>query len=143
VRVVTLTPGGTVLATAAATGQATAPAAGATIVRPAPSITPPVPATARATIQTTAPAASQPQARIIIPFLNVRSGPGANYSGIGQVKSGDIVIILGRNEDRKWWAIQSPSGLRGWILNNPAYIAVSGDISRVPLAAAKPSPTPG
>ncbi len=91
----------------------------------------------------TTPPSNQPQARIITPFLNVRSGPGANYSGIGQVKAGDIVIILGRNDDRKWWAVQGPTGLRGWILNNPAYIEVSGDVSTVPLAAAKPSPTPG
>lgn len=88
------------------------------------------------------PPPSQAQAKITTVFLNVRSGPGATYNSLGVVKAGDIVTILGRNEDRTWWAIQSQTGLRGWILNNPAYIDISGNTANVPLAASRPSPTP-
>jgi uncharacterized protein YgiM (DUF1202 family) len=78
---------------------------------------------------------------VITAFLNVREGPAPTYRSIGLIKAGEIVAILGRNEDRTWWAIQAPNGLRGWILNNPAYIETSGNLAGVPLAAAKPQPT--
>jgi uncharacterized protein YgiM (DUF1202 family) len=92
----------------------------------------------------TAPAivSGVPQARITTAFLNVRAGPGPTFQTLGQVKAGDVLNILARNEDRTWWAIQAPGGLRGWILNNPAYIQVTGDTSGVPLGAAQPTPTP-
>jgi hypothetical protein len=151
VRVVTPpTPGAALPATPAATLPVPSPVR---VVPTVPTVATAVPTTAIPTAsrppatlpQPTAAIGNQPQAKIITPFLNMRSGPGANYPTIGQVKAGDIVIILGRNEDRKWWAVQAQArpDLRGWILNNPAYIEVSGDVSSVPLAAAKPSPTPG
>lgn len=83
-----------------------------------------------------------PQALITTAFLNVRAGPGPTFQTLGQVKAGDVVNILARNADRTWWAIQAPSGLRGWILNNPAYIQVTGNTETVPLGAAQPTPTP-
>lgn len=155
VRVVTPpTPGAALPATPAATETTALPVPSPVRVVPTvPTVATAAPTTAIPTAsrppatvaQPTAAIGNQPQAKIITPFLNVRSGPGANYPTIGQVKAGDILIILGRNDDRKWWAVQVQArpDLRGWILNNPTLIEVSGDVSNVPLAAAKPSPTPG
>lgn len=105
-------------------------------------LTPTSPATQAATAPVTPPIASVPQAKVITAFLNVRTGPGTNYDSVGQVKAGDILQVLGRNDDLKWIAIQGPNGtLRGWIVNNPTFISITGDMGTVPLAAAKPSPT--
>ncbi len=124
------------VATAATTATALPPT---TTPQPAPTLTlaPPNQTTAPTTLP-----ANSPQARIVTAFLNVRSGPGPTYSNQGLLKAGDVVLILGRNEERTWWAVQGPNGVRGWILNNPVYIATSGDLTNIPLAAARPSPAP-
>lgn len=88
-----------------------------------------------------APTINGPQASILSATLNVRSGPGTSYALVGVLKVGDIVAIVGRNADRSWWVIQN-GPLRGWIINSPTYLTVSGDTSAVPLVAAPPSPVP-
>ncbi len=88
-----------------------------------------------------APTINGPQVSILSATLNVRGGPGTTYSLVGVLKTGDTVAIVGRNADRSWWVIQS-GPLRGWIINSPGYITVSGDTSAVPLVAAPPSPVP-
>ncbi len=80
-----------------------------------------------------------PQAKVSGAFINIRSGPGANYQYIGALKNGDVVTIIGRNADRTWWVVQGAQ-LRGWVINTPSLIQVSGDTTNVPLAAAPPSP---
>jgi len=115
------------------------------VTRSAPTATPQIVPTLTLPNQTaapSAPSANSPQARIITAFLNVRSGPGPTYANQGLLKAGDVVLILGRNDERTWWAVQGPNGVRGWILNNPVYIATSGDLTNIPLAASRPSPVP-
>ncbi|MCC7161272.1 MAG: SH3 domain-containing protein [Anaerolineae bacterium] len=50
--------------------------------------------------------------------LRVRTGPGIEYPPIGELKSGDIVKILGRDESSAWLVIEYPQNLEtgiGWI----------------------------
>ncbi|MHB8748786.1 MAG: SH3 domain-containing protein [Aggregatilineales bacterium] len=98
-------------------------------------------ATANPATQSPAPTINGPQVSIQSATLNVRGGPGIAYALVGVLKLGDTVAIVGRNADRSWWVIQS-GPLRGWIINSPAYMTVSGDTSAVPLVAAPPSPVP-
>jgi hypothetical protein len=61
---------------------------------------------------------------------------------------GDEALIIGRNAQRTWWAIER-GALRGWVINNPEWIQISGETADVPLATttddlptATPSPLP-
>lgn len=97
---------------------------------------------------TPSPSAAQPlnapRLRVTFDFLNVRARPDASSEQIGRLTRGDEAFIIGRNEGRTWWAIER-DGLRGWVINNPEWIQVSGETADVPLATttdALPSATP-
>ncbi len=89
-----------------------------------------------------------PRLRVTFDFLNVRARPDATSELIGRLSRGEEALIIGRNEARTWWVIER-DGLRGWVINNPEWIAISGETAPVPLAAslealptATPSPAP-
>ncbi|MCS6872839.1 MAG: Ig-like domain-containing protein [Anaerolineae bacterium] len=103
----------------------------------------PSPSAAEVSLMTNAP-----RLRVTFDFLNVRARPTANSEQIGRLSRGDEALIIGRNAERTWWAIERGT-LRGWVINNPEWIQVSGDTSTVPLATtldalptATPSPLP-
>lgn len=114
----------------------------APILSPPPSLTngaPPVGAGGTIGTSTAAPASAQ--GTVTNPYLNVRSGPGITYAVIGSLKAGDVVSIIGRNADRTWWIVQG-ANVRGWIINTPTYLKTTGDLAKIPLASAPPSPVP-
>jgi hypothetical protein len=93
-------------------------------------------------------ASDAPRLRVTFDFLNVRARPDASSEQIGRLSRGDEALIIGRNEGRTWWAIERGT-LRGWVINNPEWIAISGETANVPLATttealptATPSPLP-
>jgi len=71
--------------------------------------------------------------------LNVRSGPGTNYERIGQLRSTDVVQVLGVSPDQAWLAIDFAGG-RGWIQSS--LTTVTGALSTIPILEPPPSPTP-
>lgn len=96
----------------------------------------------------TAPAASassspnQPILRVIYKDgLNIRSGPGTTFSEIGKMKNNDTAIILGRNADSTWWAIQW-NKVKGWVTSSQYYSQVTGDVSNLPLYQSQNTPIP-
>ncbi len=71
------------------------------------------------------------------PEINVRSGPGVEYSTIGKLQAGQSVPALGRSPGGDWVQIAFPNGPGGvgWVY---AYlVTVTGS-----LAAVEPPPTP-
>ncbi|MBO9308863.1 MAG: SH3 domain-containing protein [Chloroflexi bacterium] len=89
-----------------------------------------------------------PRLRVTFDFLNVRARPDASSTQIGRLVRGDEALIIGRNAQRTWWAIER-GALRGWVINNPEWIQISGETADVPLATttddlptATPSPLP-
>jgi hypothetical protein len=73
--------------------------------------------------------------------LNVRTGPGTNYTRIGLLEAGVTVGILGRNSDTSWWQIVYPeaaSGI-GWI---SADYGRAQNTVNVPVVEIPPTPTP-
>jgi uncharacterized protein YraI len=46
--------------------------------------------------------------------LNIRSGPGIQFSVVGWIPAGQTAEIIGRNADNSWWQIQY-GGVTGWI----------------------------
>jgi len=75
------------------------------------------------------PTLAQPHVVINTAFLNVRSGPGAQYTSIGTVAGGTELPVLGITEDRIWFFVQGTFG-RGWINNE--FTLFRGPIDNVP-----------
>lgn len=63
--------------------------------------------------------------------LNLRSGPGPQYSVVGIVPGGSEGVIVGRNGDWSWWLMETDVGT-GWA--SGLYILVRGDTFGIPYA---------
>lgn len=78
----------------------------------------------------------------ILYTVSVRNGPNAFLltSILGTVPRGTMIAVVGRNAEQTWLQIVYPpdSVLRGWV--DARYIAITGDVSRLPLAGPGPRP---
>lgn len=74
---------------------------------------------------------ADPMAVINASYLNVRSGPGANYTILGQVRGGEQYVILARNFTFTWALIRTAE-FDGWI--NMRYVYLRGDATYLPVA---------
>ncbi|MHB9032495.1 MAG: SH3 domain-containing protein [Anaerolineae bacterium] len=64
--------------------------------------------------------------------INVRNGPGLNYTIIAKLKNNTPVKISGRSEDSKWlWITDPASGTEGWV--SATYTQTTGDIQALPV----------
>lgn len=99
---------------------------------PSPTPEPPTP--------TAAPAA--PQVEITAATVNLRSGPGTNYSRLSQASRGQRLDILARNNAGDWFQVQLPGGQAAWVINSPQFTRPVGDTSAVAVAATIPTPPP-
>lgn len=59
--------------------------------------------------------------------INVRSGPGTNYSVIASLAFGESFPVLGENSG--WYAVQLPNGSTGWVAMS--VVQTTGDCSTV------------
>ncbi|MBI5669892.1 MAG: SH3 domain-containing protein [Chloroflexi bacterium] len=62
--------------------------------------------------------------------LNIRSGPGAQYSVVVTVPGGTELPVLAMADDRVWFLVQGPFG-RGWV--NSEFTLFRGSIDVVPI----------
>jgi hypothetical protein len=69
--------------------------------------------------------------------LFMRSGPGTEYTPVGIVDGGTVLVVLGRNDDglpddsfELWWYVEV-GGLRGWV--SSGLLALRGDLTGVPV----------
>lgn len=68
------------------------------------------------------------------PALNVRSGPGAQYTVLATVAGGDQLSVVGRNDGREnWWYVELANGQRGWL--NNIHVVIRGDLTGTPVVA--------
>lgn len=63
-------------------------------------------------------------------FLNVRTGPGANYTVLLTVVGGTELPVLGVARDRVWYQVSTVAGI-GWI--NSEFAVARGDFTNVPV----------
>jgi uncharacterized protein YraI len=58
--------------------------------------------------------------------INIRSGPGTDYDGIGTLNAGDVVGLAGKDADGAWLQVLFPAGPegRGWV--NAAFMRADG-----------------
>ncbi|MCS6837166.1 MAG: SH3 domain-containing protein [Anaerolineae bacterium] len=66
-------------------------------------------------------------------FLNLRSGPGANFSILRKLARGQSMTLQGRNADARWVQVVMPDGLVGWV--SARYLSMSVNPASLPLAS--------
>jgi len=70
-----------------------------------------------------------------VSFLNMRSGPGAQYSVITQLVGGSSLPVLGTDSTGTWTLVNTPVGA-GWVYAQ--YTLPRGDFRFVPVLSAPP-----
>ena len=80
----------------------------------------------------TPPEVSRAAARVVIntAFLNIRSGPGAQYTVVSTLPGGTELAVVGFAPDDVWYLVEGAFG-RGWL--NSEFVLFRGDGSRVPI----------
>lgn len=71
---------------------------------------------------------------VIVPALNVRSGPGPAYNPVDFMERGDTATIIGQDANTGWWQVRFADGATGWVTNDLSYVQVTGNISLVQTA---------
>ena len=89
-----------------------------------------------ATIAEAATTEPVPTVTIVTSTLNVRSGPGTNYSRVDAVYDGEELRVAGQSGDSAWLQIMTPGGQPGWISGNSRYTSLAGDCDAIPEAEA-------
>ncbi len=84
-------------------------------------------------------AAGDPQAIVSAAALNVREGPGTNYTAVAAVHAGDTLAITGRDASAGWYRIRLSDGRTGWV--SGSLVTVDGDVSGIPEVAAQATGT--
>lgn len=85
-----------------------------------------------------------PEAVVIAPNgLNLRSGPGSNYSVIGFLRNGDTLDVQGRITSNEWIQVFSlSSDTLGWVAAGSEYVTINVDLNTLPRVQPPPTPTP-
>lgn len=82
--------------------------------------------------------ADQPTAQVTLQgrSLNIRSGPGVNYTIIGAAQPGETFAVQGRNAAGDWVQIGAPelAGNMGWVAAQ--YVKLSSAVDQLPVTAA-------
>lgn len=65
--------------------------------------------------------------------VNVRSGPGTQYTVLGQARAADALDITGRSENSQWLRVNF-NGQEGWV--SAALFTVTGDVATASVAEA-------
>ncbi len=77
-----------------------------------------------------APQAAQSVAIVNTSFLNVRSGPGAQFTKVVVARGGTQYPVLGISSDGVWFLVQTPNG-QGWVNNE--FVIFRGAFDTVPV----------
>jgi uncharacterized protein YgiM (DUF1202 family) len=85
-----------------------------------------------------------PEMVIKLTIVNLRSGPGIEYTIIAYPKRGTFATILGQTADPTWYLVelQDGSGTRGWLSAAVVRLLYPTRPETIPLVATVP-PTPG
>ncbi|MCB0163075.1 MAG: SH3 domain-containing protein [Anaerolineae bacterium] len=67
--------------------------------------------------------------------INVRGGPGTDYSIVTTLAAGESLPIVGRNIDSSWWQVATPDGI-GWVA--AFVVTVSNTDDTIPIIDAPP-----
>ncbi len=79
-----------------------------------------------------------------MPGLNLRSGPGTNYTPpISNLTLNSTVRMVARNADSNWLQIETiPPGKTGWVAAAAQFVDCTAPVTSLPLGIIPPTPTP-
>lgn len=72
-------------------------------------------------------------------ILNVRSGPGTNYSTVGQLQGGTRLPAIAQAYTCTWLQVQLPDGKQGWIAGQAPYATLEGACAELPQGKIPPA----
>lgn len=73
-------------------------------------------------------------ATVTVGGLNVRSGPGTNYSRVGLVRNGEILTVVGQTRDCAWLKVLTPQEHEGWVSGATNHVKLDAPCSTIPAA---------
>lgn len=93
---------------------------------------------------------SEGACRLLVPTLNVRSGPGLEFPILTKVRSTPeapaSVTVIGFDPTREWMQVTPAVAEGGWVTANSDYIVCSGNMAQLPIVlppvVEAPTPTP-
>ena len=78
--------------------------------------------------------------------VNVRSGPGTNFSVVGKLQQGESALLKGKSENGEWWQVAYPSEQeRGWVASQFATVSdstISVAVIQIPTPEQSATPLP-
>ncbi len=105
-----------------------------TSVPPTPTPVPPTPTPLPPTPTPIPPKATTKQQ------VNVRQGPGTQFTVAGKMPNNTSAVVLGKNEDGKWLQVAFPDAQHpAWLATS--FVAVTGTIDQLPVVAVAPPAT--
>lgn len=66
-------------------------------------------------------------------LVNIRGGPGINYSIRGSLRKGESAIVIAKSKDSKWWQIEWGQDRNNWI--SAEYVKFYGDAANIPVSS--------
>lgn len=66
-------------------------------------------------------------------FLNLRSGPAANFDIVTRLNRGQQLNLVGRNADSRWVQVNIPGGASGWVSGR--YLSSTVPFNSLPLTS--------
>ena len=79
-------------------------------------------------------------ARVTSASLNLRNGPGSQFSVIQEFPNGSELIILGKSQNDDWLNVRSQDNAEGWMATS--YLGFDVDLDAIPVKEVTPVPTP-
>ena len=124
---------------------AVSPTAAPPTLPPVPTLPPPPTVVPTTTPVPPTPTATPIPAKVTAnQLVNLRQGPGTNFSIAGQMPIKTTATILGKSEDGKWYQVAYPDASHPtWV--SAAFVTVTGTIDTLPViaVAVPPTSTPG
>lgn len=82
-------------------------------------------------------------ASVLVPTLNIRSGPGTDFSVVARGQAGDVFPIMAQTGGCAWLQVIREDGAKVWISGSPAFIQMNVACNGVPeFAEAHTTVTP-
>ena len=119
------------------TGQTETPTASPTATIAPPTVTPAPPTPTETPVEEV----GGPPVVTLIQNMNVRTGPGTNYSIAGPGPAGATAPVIGRNTDNSWVQVEyppAPDGI-GWVYAD--LVQIDGDLGQAAVVQVAPPPT--
>lgn len=76
-----------------------------------------------------------------IKIANLRSGPGTSYALAGELRPGQRLPIVGKNQDSSWWQLELGNGQKAWVAG--WLVSASGKLDGVKVTQSAPQVAQG